>query len=426
MTQTQPGWQAESPDGWLLVTVDRLPAWMLSAWGATWVATPAVTRIATAGLACDRVLVRSTEPADSLRELLTARLPVAAAAGSPAAGPLAAAAARGWKVTVVTDVPDQFAGLGVEQENLTLVAVPPQPGETTSATDEASVCGRVYAAAEAELAGADLLWCHLGSLGLTWDAPQACREAFFDPEDPPPGESATIPDFTVTAATDPDQVAAVRQLFAGELAHWDDWLGRLLAAAGSRWHRFGMLLLGLRGLPLGLHGRVGVGQPEPAPYAELTHVPALLIDPAGRQTAQRFGGLLLPADLGATVGDLIACSQPAGGVPPSPVTLGQSLERVLAGDADAWRRGGRDRIFSTSAGGQAVTVAEWACIREHGGGERLFVKPDDFFELSDVADRSHEVAAALADCLDSAVPQAAAAWEKPLPEVLVPQASADR
>ena len=423
MDETSPGWQAELPDGWLVLTVDRLPAWMLGPWGATWVPTPTLCQLAAKGLCCDRLLVRSTAPADTLTELAEARLPLV---GPQPAGPLAAAAARGWRVAVVTDVADQAAALTASPATPETVVVPPRQPRRTADSDETSGCGRVVSTAAAilERGDVDMLWCHLGSLGTAWDAPQACREACFDPDDPPPDDAAVIPDFPVAADTDPDRVMTARQVFAGELAHLDDWLDRLMGAARQRWQRFGLLFIGLRGLPLGLHGRVGPGDPEPAPYAELTQVPAVLIDPAGRQAAQRFGGLLLPADLGATLGELIS-GESVARPPAGSRVAGHSLVSLLAGDAAAWRAWGRDRVVSQSGGGRAITVAEWTLVQPTGAPPRLFAKPDDLFELADVADRSRDIAAALADCLADPGCQLAA-WEKPLPKLLSLGDSADR
>jgi hypothetical protein len=54
---------------------------------------------------------------------------------------------------------------------------------------------------------------------------------------------------------------------------------------------------------------------------------------------------------------------------------------------------------------------------------KLFMKPDDFFDLSDVADRSREVTEALADCLDALERQVSESGSEavtdPLPKVLV-------
>ena len=251
-----------------------------------------------------------------------------------------------------------------------------------------------------------------------------------DEDDPPPGPAAEIPQFAVTDETDPDQVSTVRQIFAGELAHLDDWLGRLVAAVSGRWQRFGMLLLGLRGIPLGLHGQVGIAPDEPAPYTELTHVPAILVDPADRQASQRYGGLLMPVDLGATVGELIAGTgdsttqrERAEG---TPAEVGQSIGRLLEGDAGLWRTGVRDRVYSVGGGGHALTVAGWSLVQPLDGPAKLFLKPDDYFDLSDVADRSRDVSKVLADCLDALVHRRSKADTEPLPAVVADEGTKRR
>ena len=106
MNQTPPHWQGELPEGWLLVTVDRLPAWMLSPFGATWASNPTLCQLASAGLTCDRVLAGTIDSSQTLRELAMGH---ATDWQDTAAGPLAAAEARGWNVTVVTDAEEQFS-----------------------------------------------------------------------------------------------------------------------------------------------------------------------------------------------------------------------------------------------------------------------------------------------------------------------------
>jgi hypothetical protein len=153
-------------------------------------------------------------------------------------------------------------------------------------------------------------------------------------------------------------------------------------------------------------------------------VPAVLVDPAGRQAAQRFGGLLLPADLGATAAELIGGAANADGRGDER-TAGQSLAALFGGEAAAWRTAGRDRIYSHSAGGQAIAVCDWTLVQPVDQPPRLFAKPDDYFELADVADRSRDVAAALASCLVAPDCQAER-WEKPLPKLLWPDDTSDR
>gem|GEM_PF-382656 len=436
MNQTPSHWQGELPEGWLLVTADRLPAWMLAPFGATWASNPTICQLASAGLTCDRVLVGTTNPSDTLHAIAlghSGNQPTHSGEQDEAiSGPLAAAEARGWNVTVVTDAEEQFSDLKTRFANLNIVGVAPQcVPETVEAEDESS-CGHVLSAAvhEFEKGKTDLLWVHLNSLGVSWDAPQVWRDGFFDEDDPPAGTAADVPEFVVTDETDPDKVSAVRQIFAGELAHLDDWLGRLVATVSGRWQRFGMLLLGLRGIPLGLHGQVGIAPDEPAPYTELTHVPALLVDPADRQASQRYGGLLMPADFGVTVGELIAGTSEQttqhDSVEETSPEVGRSIGRLLEGDAGLWRSGLRDRVYSVGGGGHALTVAGWSLVQPRDGMAKLFRKPDDFFDLSDVADRSRDISKVLADCLDALVQQRLKAYTEPLPAVLMDEGAERR
>ncbi|MBT6458687.1 MAG: hypothetical protein HOK57_02575, partial [Planctomycetaceae bacterium] len=177
MNQTSPCWQGGLPEGWLLATVDRLPAWMLSPFGATWASNPTICQLASAGLTCDRVLAGTTHSSQTLEELA---MGYSTAWKDTAAGPLAAAEARGWNVTVVTDAGDQFSGLSSQFSNMNVVSIAPQRLSVTVDEEEKSSCGRVVSAAvhEFEKGKTDLLWCHLGSLGVSWDAPQVWRDGF--------------------------------------------------------------------------------------------------------------------------------------------------------------------------------------------------------------------------------------------------------
>ena len=333
---------------------------------------------------------------------------------------------------MVTDAEEQFSDLKTRFKNLNVVGVAPQCVPVTVEAEEESSCGHVLRTAihEFEKGKTDLLWVHLNSLGVSWDAPQVWRDGFFDEDDPPPGTAAEVPEFVVTDETDPDQVSTVRQIFAGELAHLDDWLGRLVATVSNRWQRFGMLLLGLRGIPLGLHGQVGIAPHEPAPYTELTHVPAILVDPADRQASQRYGGLLMPIDFGATVGELIAGTGDQtmrdDSEEENPPELGRSIGRHLEGDVGLWRSGVRDQVYSVGGGGHALTVAGWSLVQPLDGPAKLFVKPDDYFDLSDIADRSRDVSKVLADCLDALVHRRSKADTEPLPAVVADEGTKRR
>lgn len=384
----------------IVVAIDRLPAWLLSAYGSTWVGQPTIAGLAARGVVFDRAIAPTDDPRRTLTDVL---------APFAALGPL----------TVVTDA--EAGPAGVAAANVR--RVPLRADDRLAADAAATNLGRLFAAAEAVLreprAGGQggtaprrLVVVEATSLGVAWDAPQEFREVFQSPDDPPPPPGGGVPQFVADADTDPDLLVGLRHVFAGQLMLLDQALERLLEAAGPG---LTMLLIGARGLGLGLHGRVGPG-PMP-PYGELVHLPAILVDAAGRMAGQRYAGLTLPADLGATLADL-------AGLGPA-VTVGPTADddvpwrgRSLAGLFDHWRSADRDRVIVTTAGGVGVVTAGWHAVcstAEATTPLRLHAKPDDFFELCDVADRSPDVAAELGRLIEAAVAgRQPEAWLGPL------------
>jgi len=376
--------------GLVIVTIDRLPAWMLSAWGATWVSTPVFDGLAARGVAFDRLIATDVDPSATLADLAGGADP------EQGGGLWGAAAASGWQAVLVTDdpqLPARIAGVDV-------VEVPALPVTRPAVDDAETNLGRLFARARDVVAagGHRLVWCHAGSLGVAWDAPLAYREAYVDPEDPPPPSGAEVPHFSVTPDTDPDVVMGCRQAFAGQLTLLDRCLGGLVEAVRGVGPAWGLAIVGLRGMPLGLHGEVGCpssGDRSGQPYGEWVHLPAVIVTAADRMGGQRHGELVTPADIGATLVEL-AFGAPAAVADGSDA---RSLARLFAD----WSHEPRDRVLVRSGDGVAIVTPGWHLVVKPGGEghtpPRLYVKPDDFFELSDVADRCPAVADELAGLL---------------------------
>jgi arylsulfatase A-like enzyme len=377
------------PGPLLVVTIDRLPAWILSAYGATWVATPALARLAARGVVFDGFVATSDEPAEAVRSLLAWTRALAPAT-----------------LAVVTD--DAALADGITSAAVTVVppASPPRPADDESQADLA----RLFAAAAAVVAQRqhNVVWCHASSLGTTWDAPDEFRRAYVDPDDPPPPAGAAVPDLLVTSDSDPDLVAGLRHVFAGQITLLDRCLARLVAAAGDRCT---ILVAGVRGMPLGLHGRLGPG-PLP-PYAELVRLPAILVDAGGRMAGQRHDGLVTAADLGATLAEMVTGG--VGALPPeSEPWQGRSLAPLFAD----WTLTPRDRVIVSGSAGVAVATSAWHLVRLSHDGEpvvRLFARPDDYFDLCDVANRCPSVVDDLRPLADAAAAgDRSGAWTRPL------------
>lgn len=368
----------------LVVTIDRLPAWILPAYGATWVSTPALDGLAAAGLLLDRLVATSLDPERTLDAIV---------GGLPAD---VAAAGRG--VVIATDdaaLARRHAGPGVE-----VVVVPAGVPSRRPRDARRTALGGLFAAASAALdAGPGCLWIHATSLGRVWDAPQEFHEPYVDPDDPPPPAGMAVPAFAVDAGTDPDLLVGHRQMFAGQVSLLDRLLGAMMAALpGAGRGDWTVCLCGVRGLPLGIHGRMG--PPDDAaverPFGESIHLPAILRAADGAMAGQRYGGVVVPADIGATLREL-------AGLPPGGGAAAAADARSLCDLLARWEHRHRDRAISVGAGGVAVTTDAWRWIEgeegnapDAGGAGRLHALPDDFFEMCDVADRCPAEAAALA------------------------------
>jgi hypothetical protein len=394
MDETHSQRQGESADGLLLVTVDRCPAWMLPPYGGTWVAMPACTRLSARGLTFDRVFATTAAPGRTATQL--------------AAASLAAARERGWTMSLISDDPmaAEFVPLNPGDQ---VLCVPAEAASRPARESTETAIERLFqqAVEAVSVGGHRMVWCHVTSLGVLWDVPLADRESYRDPEDPPLPETAVIPDLVLDRRTDPDLVTGHRHVFAAQLTLLDGAVAGLLAAVASRADRWVIGLAGVRGMPLGLHGRLAATEDIP-PYSEVSQLPAIIVDAGGRLAAQRCSELLTPED----VGEVIAASLRGPHAEPCADTaaLWQSAARVTK----------RDRLLLDSPAGGAVVTDHWLALRAGDGAEvRLFCKPDDFFELNDVSDRCREVADAFAALLSRmAVGDAAAVGEQPLPEVI--------
>ena len=137
----------------------------------------------------------------------------------------------------------------------------------------------------------------------------------------------------------------------------------------------------IRDSPLGEHGRLG--SCDSALFEELIHVPWLMKLPHGAGVANRVHKFIQPADLYSTLLDWFN----AGDLP-STNAAGRSL---LPARQDRWPTS-RDWAFALTDNQRVLRTSIWSArISDENSTAELYVKPDDRWEVNDVALRLPEM-----------------------------------
>lgn len=421
------------------LVIDRWHAGYLGCYGNHWIATPQLDRIASEGHVFDQATIDSPCLKSLYRAYwrgLHALAPAELDAGC-ASLPLRLRAA-GVQTTLLTDEP-AVVELPLAEEFDEIIRVDDSAApriaddlcETRMAQLMAAVIDWLRTATQPFV-----LWIHAQGMQAPWDAPLDLRARYVDEDSVQPYPGAAPPQFRLPVGFDPDEVLPIRWAYAGQVTLLDECVGGLLDYLRERDLLDSTLLaiVGARGFPLGEHRRIGAaadgqftGEPNSIEasrllYEELIHVPWLMRMPGDRHAPARSQALVQPADLSATL--LQAAGADDGGSPGH----GRSLLPLMRNEEEETRR---DRACCLGpAGERSLRTRSWRLrwnVQEGVEGDsplaaELFVKPDDRWEVSNVADRRPELIeplqAAFTECLlwhrqfpASALP--------PLPEAIV-------
>jgi arylsulfatase A-like enzyme len=247
-----------------------------------------------------------------------------------------------------------------------------------------------------------LIWVHSRGMYGPWDAPVHLQESLLDEGDPPALEKVTSPDIELSPAQNPDTAFRYHCAYAAQVvvldACWTVLMETLVTARHA--NPWLVVLLGLRGFPLGEHGRIG--GVDQRLYGEQLQVPWLMRCPTLQGALTRSPALTSHLDLLPTIVDVID-----GGATEFPEDIdGTSILPLISRLTAPWR----DWLVSTNeTGGAAIRTPNW-CLRQDAisppdsterlnspaGGE-LFVRPDDRWEANDVAKLCPEVVEQLAN-----------------------------
>jgi len=358
----------------ICLVIDRLQAGFLGPYGNTWVHTPQWNRLASESFVFDQALCETPSLAELYERLWSAQIP-------------------GVKSVLLSDEPqlETLSGSDLFSERTFLPSL-----ETTSlaTTMEETEFARFFAAAS-EFVGESheptCWWLHSRGMAGAWDAPFEMRGQYADEEDPTPPDFFTPPDRFLGEDFDPDDLLGTAHAYAGQVSLLDTCLGVFLETfkASPLSKNTLLAVVGARGFPLGEHRRVGPCD-EPL-YNETIHVPLLLRFPEGRGAMNRSQALVQLADLPATL-------RAWHGAPSASPAAGSSLLPLVQGERPAIR----DRLVLRSRQDRALRTPAWH-YREPlapGATGELFAKPDDRWEINEVADRMGEVVTAAHELLE--------------------------
>ena len=429
----------------ICLCVDRLRAAALGAYGNTAFDTASLDRLAGESFVFDQAIVDSPHLATLYRSLWQGRHAIQAESAADSEESLIDAfRAAGWTTALVTDevqvarlplaesfehcrlMPSDDDGDDDRDNAGTHLAggVADQIDQTQIARLFAEVAGWLDATAADGADASDesepfMLWVHAQAMAGPWDAPLELRNSLVEADEPPPPQHACGPCELLAKDYDPDEVHGYGCAYAGQVMVLDTCVGALMDLLGERslLDDTLVMLMGLRGFPLGEHGRLG--DVDAALFGELVHVPWLIRMPDGAGAMCRSQALVQPPDLCATLRDWSQIDLP----PPS--FLAQSLLPLVRGEPAALRDhiavvdGNRQRALRTPAW-YLRQIDDNAAGDQREGGE-LFIKPDDRWEQNEIASRCRDVVDQLGDVLVQFERSAAAsppAEPPPLAEVL--------
>ncbi len=367
----------------ICLVLDCLHTGFLGPYGNSWIDTPAFDRLASQAFTLDCALVDSPR----LDRLYDSYWHVKHAL-APTSGPGASFPARvreaGLAPILMTDDGTVSAHpLAVEFDQIVAFdSASPRKGKRLAAHLEETYFASCFAQLVDWLDRAPrdfFLWCHLGSLGRIWDAPMEYRTAYSSPGDPEPYLDMTIPRRQLQPNYDPDELFGIVQAYSGQVSLLDACLAGLLGMLDDcpLGEDTALAVLGSRGFPLGEHLQVGL---DALPlYGELIQTPALVRLPDGCGAAARSPELVQPADLSATLLELV-------GAPTVELNGPMSLLPIIRGEADTTRE---CVVLAGANAEHGLRTPAWYFRRTES--PELFVKPDDRWEANNVASRCAEV-----------------------------------
>ena len=412
----------------ICLLVDRLHIGYWGAYGNSEIETPTLDCLAAESFLADRFYIDTTDPVRQCRSWWCG---VHAIAQNAPPTIMAQLNAAGYRTVLVTDDPEiaysHNAG-DFSDVQLLPTSLNAEPCDEIDATHLCEMLATVAATAESLASSGTpyCLWCHLRGFDEIWDFPLFLREKYCGEDDPEPYQSV-IPPFTLsgdcTANKTPlrsvtgsltsyhsqdDIRQAVVSAYMGGVTMFDELLEMLIEPLrnGELGDETLFLLAGTRGVLFGEHDVIGI-PPTNADWTEplaspLVQVPLVIRFPDGFGATVRSDALLQPPDVTRLLYKWLELSVP-----------GELLNTSCAGPnmLDTIReetQNLREHILIVASPDSTVPrclVTPTWYLQEIDPAENtddrfaLYVKPDDRWDVNNVADRCAEVVEQLAEVM---------------------------
>lgn len=361
----------------LVIVVDRLNAGFLGPYGNTWVPTAAVNRLASEAWLAEFAFATSPRLADAYRSYWRGLHPLATTSDRPALPEVWHSAGRA--TVLITDEPE-IAALPEAASFAERIDVrAPAASNTNESADQTQFAHVIGAAIERlpTLPPRFAMWLHARGPNAAWDAPPALRDHLRDEEDPPAVTLLDPPALRLPADYDPDELVPITQAYAAQVLAIDECLEPLFETLTEQGvaERTLVVLTSPRGYLLGQHRYVG--PVAEALLEDLLHVPLLVRFPDQQLAGVREPGLLEPRDLHA-----------------------------LLQSTGEWSPPQRDRLLMIAPAERALRTPAWH-VRLLGTPQtpeetpaELYAKPDDRYEVNDVAARCQSIVSEMVTVAD--------------------------
>lgn len=369
----------------IILTFESLGASHLGPYGNTWYETMTMNRLASQSIVFDRMIADSSDYHQVLSSLLTGVHAASLSTSSP--DNLASVVARnGGSSLFVSDDTEICSSELVSNFDRVVVLETKDVSAQASTASETQLA--LFFAQVIELIDdvqmGDLCWVHCRGLAGMWDAPVEYRRQLAGPDDPEPGTDVKPPVCQIDSNDDsPDKLLGFQMACAAQVRLLDELLSVFMERVdtGAVSGQSVFCCLALSGYPLGEHDIVG---PNESLHNESVHLPCFVRWPTERKTHSRNLGLQQPSEIFQVLNGWFA-----------------SLEQTDVGvtsSGELLPNCSREVAIATSNSGQMIETHAWKLVRT-SAGRKLFVRPDDRWEVNDILDRCVGIADELEEIL---------------------------